>query len=72
MPEDLLYATGYFIAYSYNFCWPLRPLAGEDPRGPGRERSPAMAAVPADPLWPLEHWVSLAHAAPEPRQACGL
>lgn len=51
-------AAGYFIAYSYNFCWPVRTLATRDADGQRTERSPAMAAGLADHIWSTQEWAS--------------
>ena len=51
-------AAGYFIAYSYNFCWPVRTLARKDSRGTRHQRTPAMAAGLTDHLWAVDEWAS--------------
>jgi len=52
-------AVGYFAAYSYNFCRPVRTLAERDPGGATRPRTPAMAAGLADHVWSLAEWLAL-------------
>ena len=44
-------AASYFIAYSYNFCWPVRTLRVREPEPPWQARTPAMAAGLSDHLW---------------------
>jgi IS1 family transposase len=56
---DIHNAATYFIAYSYNFCWPVRTLRVQDPAGHWHDRSPAMAAGLADHVWPLREWLTL-------------
>jgi IS1 family transposase len=51
-------AMTYFTMYSYNFCWPVRTLAGKDGQGVKRPRTPAMAAGLADHVWPMSEWVA--------------
>jgi hypothetical protein len=46
-------AVTFFTMYTYNFCWPVRTLKGED----GRERTPAMAAKLTDHVWTLAEWL---------------
>jgi hypothetical protein len=43
----------FFTMYSYNFCWPVRTLKGED----GEDQTPAMAAKLADHVWTLAEWI---------------
>ena len=52
---DVHDAATYFTMYNYNFCWPVRTLAG--PREP--PRSPAMSAGLTDHVWSLHEWLSL-------------
>ena len=52
-------AVGFFAAYTYNFCWPVRTLAKAVPGGTARPRTPAMAAGLADPVWTLAEWLAL-------------
>jgi hypothetical protein len=42
-----------FTMSSYNFCWPVRTLKGDDERGRTRKRTPAMAAGLADQVWTM-------------------
>jgi hypothetical protein len=48
-----------FTLYSYNFCWPVRPLRHRNEAGTWRPRTPAMAAGLADHVWALDEWLSL-------------
>ena len=50
-------ASTYFTLYSYNFCWPVRPLRIRSPGGPGERRAPAMAAGLTDPVGALAEWL---------------
>lgn len=58
--KELLFhlAAGYFVAYSYNFCWPVRTLARKDAAGIRRQRTPAMAANLTDHIWSTEEWAT--------------
>jgi IS1 family transposase len=49
----------YFTMYSYNFCWPVRTLAGRSAGGNGKPRSSAMAAGLADHVWSIQEWATL-------------
>ena len=51
-------ACSYFVAYSYNFCWPVRTLSIEDDKGQRRKRTPAMAAGLTDHIWSTEEWIT--------------
>ena len=51
-------AVTYFSLYSYNFCWPVRTLAINDPKGDRQKRSPAMAASLTDHVWSMAEWLS--------------
>ena len=56
---DVHNAATYFIAYSYNFCWPVRTLRRRGPDGRwGPPVTPAMAAGLTDHLWTLEEWLT--------------
>jgi len=55
---ELHNAASYFIAFSYNFCWPLRTLAILHSDGTRLKRTPAMAAKLADHIWSTEEWVT--------------
>jgi hypothetical protein len=52
-------AMTHFTMYSYNFCWPIRTLAGRDGHGSIREQTPAMAAGLADHVWTMREWVTM-------------
>ena len=54
----LHHAATYFIAYSYNFCWPVRTLEVPEEIGKRRLRTPAMAAGLADHVWSLREWLT--------------
>jgi hypothetical protein len=47
-----------FTTYRYNFCWPVRTLQVKDEEGRWWQRSPAMAAGPADHVWSREEWIT--------------
>ena len=51
-------AVTYLSLYSYNFCWPVRTLAGVDCEGNRQKRSPAVAAGLADHVWSMSEWLS--------------
>lgn len=51
-------AMTYFVAYSYNFCWPVRTLRVKDELGKWKMRTPAMAAGLADHIWSTREWVT--------------
>jgi hypothetical protein len=55
---DVHNAAGYFIGFSYNFCWPVRTLdvKGADDRT--EKRTPAMAAGLADHVWTTGEWIT--------------
>jgi IS1 family transposase len=42
--------------FSYNFCWPVRTLAGKDGAGRRHPKTPAMVAGLADHVWTLAEW----------------
>jgi hypothetical protein len=50
-------SMSYFTRYRYNFCWPVRTLRVRDAEGRWQERTPAMSAGLADPVWSLEAWL---------------
>ncbi|MGI8519129.1 MAG: hypothetical protein ACR2MC_00725 [Actinomycetota bacterium] len=52
-------AMTYFTMYSYNFCWPVRTLAGRDEHRTIRKQTPAMAAGLADHVWTMREWVTM-------------
>jgi len=47
-----------FIAFSYNFCWPVRTLRLKGADGQWQPRTPAMAAGLADHVWTTEEWLT--------------
>ena len=49
-------AATYFIAYSYNFCWPVRTLDLPVAEGARLKRTPAMAAGLSDHVWTTREW----------------
>lgn len=49
-------AATFFIAYSYNFCWPVRTLSLSPPEGVRLKRTPAMAAGLSDHVWTTREW----------------
>jgi hypothetical protein len=51
-------AVSVFVAFSYNFCWPVRTLRQGSQRGGYRRRTPAMAAGLADHVWSLRDWLT--------------
>jgi hypothetical protein len=55
---DVHNAVTYFIAFSYNFCWPVRTLRKKDGEGNWQPRTPAMAAGLAKHVWTTEEWIS--------------
>lgn len=55
---DLHNAATYFIAFSYNFCWPVRTLSAQSNDSARQPRTPAMAAGLADHVWTTEEWVT--------------
>lgn len=57
---DMHQAATYFIAYSYNFCWPVRTLRQHGIDGTsGPPCTPAMSAALADHVWTLQEWITL-------------
>ena len=51
-------AATYFIGYSDNFCWAVRPLRSRVPGGSWQARTPAMAAGLSDHVWTIEEWIT--------------
>jgi IS1 family transposase len=51
-------AVSYFVAFSYNFCWPVRTLRVRGSDGQWQTRTPAMAAHLADHVWKLCEWLT--------------
>jgi IS1 family transposase len=47
-----------FVAYSYNFCWPVRTLRAKTNSGKLESRTPAMSAGLADHVWTTLEWIS--------------
>jgi len=54
---DVHNAMTYFVAYSYNFCWPVRTLRVKDELGRWSARTPAMSAGLTDHVWSTREWV---------------
>ena len=50
-------AMTFFVAYSYNFCWPVRTLRVKNEQGKWVARTPAMAAGLAQHIWTTKEWV---------------
>lgn len=51
-------AVGYFIFYTYNFCWPVRTLRHRiGRRRRFQPRTPAMSAGLTDHVWTLREWL---------------
>ena len=50
--------VGYFIGYSYNFCWTVRTLRKKKLDGSFRQNTPAMAAKLSDHIWSVAEWVT--------------
>jgi hypothetical protein len=57
---QLLTAAMYLVGMAYNYCWPQESLRLPAPPavGPGRERTPAMAAGLTDHGWTLRELLS--------------
>lgn len=51
---DVHDAASFFVAFSYNFCWPVRTLGARAPC------TPAMSAGLTDHVWPLAEWATYA------------
>lgn len=51
-------ATSRFVAYSYNFCWPVRTLRRRAPDGHWQSVTPAMSAGLTDHVWSLREWLT--------------
>jgi hypothetical protein len=51
-------AVSAFVAFSYNFCWPVRTLRQGSRRTGYQRRTPAMAAGLADHIWSLREWLT--------------
>lgn len=50
-------AVSFFVAFSYNFCWPVRTLR-ERTETVGPPRTPAVAAGLADHIWSPAEWLT--------------
>ena len=61
---DLHNAASYFIAFSYNFCWPVRTLDVLCNDGKRLKCTPAMAAGLSDHIWSTEEWATYPARAP--------
>ncbi|MFH0939621.1 MAG: hypothetical protein V1899_10130 [Planctomycetota bacterium] len=55
---ELHNATSYFIAFSYNFCWPVRTLSLKQADGTRLKRTPAIAAGLSDHIWSIKEWLT--------------
>jgi hypothetical protein len=49
-------AVSFFVAYGYNFMWPVRTLNLRSPEGRIIHRTPAMAAGLTNHIWTLREW----------------
>ncbi|MGI0149106.1 MAG: hypothetical protein ACREDF_06210 [Thermoplasmata archaeon] len=50
-------AVSFFVAFSYNFCWPVRTLRERTPTVSGA-CTPAMSAGLADHVWSRREWAT--------------
>lgn len=50
-------AMTFFVAYSYNFCWPVRTLRVKGKNRQWCARTPAMSAGLAEHVWSTREWV---------------
>ena len=48
----------YYVAYSYNFCWPVRTLRVKNDDGKWKSRTPSMSAGLADRVRTTLEWIS--------------
>ena len=55
---DMHNAVTYFVAYSYNFCWPVRTLRIKGETGGWEKRTPAMTAGLSGHIWSTHEWIS--------------
>lgn len=55
---DVHESVTFFVAYSYNFCWPVRTLQSRRKFGNG-PCTPAMSAGLAGHVWSLAEWITL-------------
>jgi len=51
-------AAGYFVLYSYNFCWAVHSLRQKREDGSYRACTPAMAAGLANHVWTIGQWLA--------------
>jgi len=51
-------AATYLTLDRDNFCWPVRTLREPSVAGPGRRRTPAMAAGLTDHVWSMAEWIT--------------
>ncbi|ABK45286.1 conserved hypothetical protein [Magnetococcus marinus MC-1] len=55
---DVHNAVMVFVAYIYNFCWPICTLRMRVDEGKYEEKTPTMSAGLADHVWTVVEWVS--------------
>lgn len=53
---DVHDAVTFFVAFSYNFCWPVRTLPRTETDG--KSCTPAMSAGLADHVWSVAEWLT--------------
>jgi len=58
-------AVSFFVAFSYNFCWPVRTLRDREPLATGPV-TPAMSAGLADHVWSVREWATYPALPDEP------
>lgn len=51
-------ASSVFVAFSYNYCWPVRTLQVKNEEERYTKRTPAMAASLADHIWTISEWMT--------------
>ncbi len=54
--REIHISVSYFVAYGYNFMWPVRTLELKTVEGKKIKRTPAMAAGLTDHVWTLKEW----------------
>lgn len=54
---DLHDAVSFFVAFSYNFCWPVRTLRDRSPDCSG-PCTPAMSASLTSHVWSMREWAT--------------
>lgn len=59
-------AVSFFVAFSYNFCWPVRTLRKRARPGLSGPCTPAMSAGLTDHVWTLREWVTYPAKPTEP------